>query len=154
MSLHPDHDLPLITLWQPYASLIFAGVKLHETRHWAYPERLRGARIVIHAAKAFAPRAVLSPELRELCGQTFGCGWETHLPRGAALGTVQLIGCHETESLGDAIADTTQEDRISGNFDPGRYAWRLANARAYPTPILYRGAQKWGRFKPAIETFA
>ena len=40
-----------ISLWQPYASLIAAGVKTIETRGWAPPKRLMGQRIAIHAAR-------------------------------------------------------------------------------------------------------
>ena len=41
-----------ISLWQPYASLIAAGVKTIETRGWAPPKGLMGQRIAIHAARA------------------------------------------------------------------------------------------------------
>ncbi|MCB1462115.1 MAG: ASCH domain-containing protein [Nitratireductor sp.] len=40
-----------ISLWQPWASLIAAGVKPYETRHWSPPRELIGQRIAIHAAK-------------------------------------------------------------------------------------------------------
>lgn len=40
-----------ISLWQPWASLIAAGAKPYETRHWAPPRELIGATIAIHAAK-------------------------------------------------------------------------------------------------------
>lgn len=40
-----------ISLWQPWASLIAAGIKPFETRDWAPPRELIGQRIAIHAAK-------------------------------------------------------------------------------------------------------
>lgn len=40
-----------ISLWQPWASLIAAGVKPFETRHWAPPDWLVGQTIAICAAK-------------------------------------------------------------------------------------------------------
>ena len=40
-----------ISLWQPWASLIAAGVKPYETRSWAPPRELIGQPIAIHAAK-------------------------------------------------------------------------------------------------------
>jgi len=40
-----------ISLWQPWASLIAAGLKHYETRSWAPPRELIGQTIAIHAAK-------------------------------------------------------------------------------------------------------
>lgn len=40
-----------ISLWQPWASLIVAGIKPYETRGWGPPTALIGQRIAIHAAK-------------------------------------------------------------------------------------------------------
>lgn len=51
--------LPAITIWQPWASLIAAGLKPYEFRGWPAPERLIGGRIAIHAgARAIKPREV------------------------------------------------------------------------------------------------
>jgi hypothetical protein len=43
--------MKVISLWQPYASLIACGEKPFETRHWAPPRNLIGQTIAIHAAK-------------------------------------------------------------------------------------------------------
>jgi len=40
-----------ISLWQPWASLIAAGLKPYETRDWFPPAKLIGQKIAIHAAK-------------------------------------------------------------------------------------------------------
>jgi hypothetical protein len=42
-------DLPAITLWQPWASLVAAEAKPIEWRGWPAPARLVGRRIAIHA---------------------------------------------------------------------------------------------------------
>lgn len=47
-----------ISLWQPWASLIAAGVKPFETRDWAPSRALIGQRIAIHAAKKVDREAV------------------------------------------------------------------------------------------------
>ena len=52
-----------ITLWQPYASLLVAGRKPHETRSWPPPDSLLGARIAIHAGDkrlAVVPQPLLT----------------------------------------------------------------------------------------------
>lgn len=48
-------DMPALTLWQPWASLIAEGVKVIETRSWAAPTSLIGERIAIHAAAKRPP---------------------------------------------------------------------------------------------------
>lgn len=47
-----------ISLWQPWASLIAAGVKPFETRHWAPPRELIGTTIAIHATKKIDKDAI------------------------------------------------------------------------------------------------
>lgn len=47
-----------ISLWQPWASLIAAGAKPFETRHWAPPRELIGTTIAIHAAKKIDKSAI------------------------------------------------------------------------------------------------
>lgn len=47
-----------ISLWQPWASLIAAGAKPFETRHWAPPRELIGTTIAIHAAKKIDKDAI------------------------------------------------------------------------------------------------
>jgi|WetSurMetagenome_2_1015567.scaffolds.fasta_scaffold00693_3 hypothetical protein len=50
-----------LTIYQPYASLIMAGLKPYEFRAWkrGIPARFIGARIVIHAAKCRLPQSDL-----------------------------------------------------------------------------------------------
>ena len=43
--------MKVISLWQPWASLIACGAKPYETRDWAPPAALIGQTIAIHAAK-------------------------------------------------------------------------------------------------------
>lgn len=77
--------LRTISLWQPFASLIFARKKKHETRSFRAIARHDGERIVIHAAKKMLPAELLSPELHALCVETFGPDYREILPRGVLL---------------------------------------------------------------------
>jgi hypothetical protein len=43
--------LPMLTLWEPWATLIAVGAKTIETRSWAAPPGLIGERIGIHAGR-------------------------------------------------------------------------------------------------------
>jgi hypothetical protein len=108
-----------LSLWQPWASLIAAGVKRHETRHWTTPYR---GLLAIHAAKTLDLAG--APEI--LCGAVFGLNW-ARLPLGADAVRVQ--------------GDVTHADREAGNFAMGRFAWRIDNVRPLRTPIPAVGRQ-------------
>lgn len=123
-----------ISLWQPWASLALADnprLKLHETRHW--PTDYRGP-LAIHAAQKLVTN--LEPDLLDLLVDTFGGDWHRTLPRGRVLGVVQLTGCLPTDRL-----DVDAIDRLCGNFDPGRFAWRLEQPRLFDEPVAAKGRQ-------------
>lgn len=125
-----------ISLWQPFASLLFTEprTKIHETRHWATSHR---GRMYIHAAKRPIRQYELDPRLEDLCMEVFGESFRTSLPFGAVIGTVQLIDCMRTESV---APHTTPQDVLCGDFSHGRFAWSMAvPMRIGPWP--YKGQQ-------------
>lgn len=139
-----------ISLWQPYASLIAARVKRHETRHWPPPRWLIGQRIAIHAAKRL--ETDLGEDLEALLVETFGDDWTAlRLPRGAIVATATLANCYPTETR---LKDAGHEDIISGDWSPGRFAWRLTAIRPVDPPMLCRGAQGLWDWKPGHEQTA
>ena len=120
-----------ISLWQPWASLCFTGYKKFETRHWATPYR---GPLAIHAAQKLVTD--LDDDLLALLQDLFGPAWPRRLPRGAMVGTATLVNCLSTEAFdADAI------ERLCGNWEPGRFAWRLEGARRFETPIAAKGRQ-------------
>jgi hypothetical protein len=143
--------LRAISSWQPWASLIVAGVKLYETRHWEV--RWRGP-IAIHAPKHW------DLEQREITAE-FWTEWRVALraarmpltpPRGVIVGTAELTDCQvigEAEdergsyvTLNDRRADLVSARELDfGNWSPGRFAWRLQRPVMFKTPIPFRGAQ-------------
>ena len=135
----------MITLWQPWASLIFTGAKAHETRSRRYPSKLDGQEIVIHAAACAVKAVTISADLDALCIKHFGDDWRRSLPRAAALGTVRLVGLVRSE---DALP--SRDDRISGDWAPGRFGWKLADARLFSSPVACKGYQGWGEFSPPV----
>lgn len=81
-----------LTVRQPWASLIVAGVKDVENRSWAAPERLVGERIGIHAAKFDTDNDPSIPESAwDALGVVLG---GVAPPRGKLLGTAWLADCH------------------------------------------------------------
>jgi hypothetical protein len=130
--------LPTLTLWQPWASLIFSRVKLHETRSWPIPDRLYGRRIAIHASASLPPQRSFTRAIDALCAEIYGDDWRRTLPKGVVLGTCVLSGHVHTN---DPKLETTASDRTSGDWSDGRWAWRLEDVTPLPVPIPAKGAQ-------------
>jgi hypothetical protein len=123
-----------ISICQPWATLIVAGVKHFETRSW---KTLHRGPLAIHAASAY-PRTAralcLRSPYREALVEAGVDVWE-RLPCGVVLGVVELVDCNQVEELGEIPA--TQE--LLGDFRPGQWMWRLANARMLSQPKAWRG---------------
>jgi hypothetical protein len=141
--LFGDERLPVISLWQPWASLIFSGHKRCETRGFAPPFKYVGKRIAVHAAKRSFGREgyKLEEPLWWLCRRALGDHFAEpgELPYGAILGTVTLGGFLPTEKAGFIPED----ERIAGDWSDGRYAWQLLDPVALDKPIPAKGKQGW-----------
>lgn len=133
-------NVACITLWQPYASLIFTRHKAFETRGFRYPARLEQQTLAIHAAKRPLAQCGVSTALDGLCRQVFGEGYGETLPRGALLGTVRLDGCYTTDEMRD---DISQSDFDAGDWTAGRFAWLLQDVMPFPAPRPMNGKQGW-----------
>lgn len=130
----------VITLWQPWASLIFAGYKRFETRSFRYPKFLAGQEIAIHAAAKFPALRHIGKELHEICYDAFGCSYNYSLPLGKVIGTVRLAGCYLT-SL--AAQCQSQDELVCGDWSAGRYAWALTDVEPFERPIVAKGKRGW-----------
>ncbi len=139
-------NLPVISLWQPYASLVFRNIKKHETRGKPIPPKHVGKVVGIHATAKFPPLSKISEELHELCMEEFGCGYNFSLPQGCILGTVRLGASVPTAT---ALAHDN-EDRICGIWTPGRFAWPLSEVTLYEKPIYINGRQGWWYYEPLL----
>lgn len=126
----------ILTLTQPWATLVAIGAKRVETRSWRTGYR---GDIGIHAAKTF-PRAA-----RDICYQEpFATGLKgagitlaTELPRGEIVAVARLQDCVATT---DVLSWISEHERAFGDYSPGRFAW-VFGARAIPlsTPIKCDG---------------
>ncbi|PWC98020.1 ASCH domain-containing protein [Azospirillum sp. TSO5] len=130
-----------ISLWQPWASLIFAGRKRFETRGYDYPNNLHGSVIAIHAAKKVVPSWMAGDAVCKICMKEFGGFYQSELPHGYVLGTARLVASWPTAGeLAPAVSD---DERAVGNWFPGRFAWELADITPLPEPIPAKGKQGW-----------
>lgn len=121
-----------ITLYQPWASLIAAGVKDRETRSWPPPQYLVGQRIAIHAGlrvEADVPETFDAEVAHHL-----GAAWRSTVPRGAVVAIVRLSGWAATgELVRQGLVDAW------GDYSPGRYAWLLREIEPLDPPAYVRG---------------
>jgi hypothetical protein len=132
-----------LSIWQPWASLLMAGIKAYETRSWAPPASLLGERTAIHAAKTPVGFERLAPHLCPLIPGMAEAqsGEDLHaiMPLGCLLGTAILAFALSTDS--DLAADILPCETALGDWSPGRWAWRFTDHQPLATPIPYRGQQ-------------
>jgi hypothetical protein len=144
-----------LTLMQPYASLVIAGLKKIETRSWR--THYRGP-LAIHAGgnlpAAYRKLCYTPPFARALAG--LGHDSPDDLPRGVVLGTVELVGClwmkrHRADGVigldgicigADCDPRITPTERAFGVYDDARWAWILANPVPFETAIPAQGLQR------------
>lgn len=124
-----------ISLWQPYATAIVAGLKTYETRSWRTCYR---GELAIHAAKKWGrdEQDILAflmrkhPQLTQLWASTF--------PLGKVLGIVELVDICRTEAVRDGIPPL---ERALGNYANNRFAWQLNLIERFEEPIPATGRQ-------------
>lgn len=136
-----------LSLWQPWATLLCAGIKIYETRSWQ--TRYRGP-IALHAARLPVERALREtpPEKvlamrRALAPVSF-----SQLPTGCILGVAELAGCLPVDEA--FAAALPGDERYFGDFSPGRFAWVLQNVQMLPQPIPARGWQGLWNYAGAL----
>ena len=110
-----------ITIKQPGASLIAAGLKDIENRSWKTNYR---GRVLIHAAAAPVKEGLAALNNKQLFELMNRENWETefeNLPNGAIVGSVEIVDCVQNHP-----SKWAQE---------GFWHWVLANPVLFPKPI-------------------
>lgn len=132
--LTDDEPLAIITLWQPWASLIAYGLKRYETRSW--PTRFRG-KLAIHAAVKWDAENL--PHVRHWAMPFAENGVRAEdLPRGAIVALTSLEEMHKTVCLEPHI---DRREFRAGDWAQGRWAWELGAVERYREPIRWKGSQ-------------
>ena len=111
-----------LTVRQPWAALLMAGIKDVENR--SQPTSFRG-RLAVHAALKFAdpsPYLVLADVAAEL---ELSKSAVLRLPRGVVLGSVELHDCRQDSGSRWAL--------------PGQWHWLVRDPRPLPEPVPARG---------------
>ena len=156
--------MKVLTLTQPWATLVAIGAKQIETRSWATTYR---GPLLIHAAQGLGPggrrafydlcyseafREVLKPAMtgtREIAGFTIPHIDADMLPRGAIIARCEVVEVYhipDHQPLTGFYADDssrrwdlTSQERAFGDYTPGRYAWLLSDVQALAVPIPAKG---------------
>lgn len=147
--------MKVISVWNPWATLLVHGFKFNETRGWAAPDSLIGQRIGIASTRIVKPeqrRAYADPVFQEAYAQT-GLPPIDQLQNGYLLGTAFLHSCDLITE--EDFGDITAEEKAFGWYEPGRWAWRMRYPFLLPEPVRVRGNQgiwKWDPIDQLLST--
>lgn len=133
--------MKVISIWNPYSTLIVHGYKTCETRGWPAPARLVGERLGIASTKVITPhqRAHWNDETFRGFYDALDLPDPANLPRGFLLGTVVIDSVDLITE--DLLANTSDEEKSYGWWDVGNFAWRLRDPQMLKHPVPVRGRQ-------------
>lgn len=124
----------VISLLQPWATLVVIGAKTIETRSWTTAYR---GPLLIHASKGKSGAAIAAMPAFQRYIPDFEA-----LPFGAIIGEARLtdvMRVEETGLLPALLAKLTLEEQAFGDYTAGRYAWILKDAAVWEEVIPARG---------------
>lgn len=132
--------MKVLSMIQPWATLLVQGETLYETRSWK--TRYRGP-LAIHASQKVDKLACKHEPIRSLLAKN---GYtEQNLPAGVILATCELSNCYQVIDANDtsAILDcgkvVSGKDILLGDYSPGYFAWEIAGFRLLKTYIPVKG---------------
>lgn len=134
-----------ITLWQPFATLVVAGLKGHETRSWSTEYR---GEILIHAAKKPISQVIeqMSKEAVEeatrLLREAGIVERLDDLPTGCIVGFANLVDVVKTEET-----EVSETERLFGDWTSGRYGWKMTDPVRFHERIEAKGQQGLWNYK-------
>jgi hypothetical protein len=124
-----------VSLWNPHATLVVTGEKKLETRGGRGNVHIRG-RLLIHSSLTREWEWMHQmPMFREALKRH---GYEGTLDYGYVIGSVDLTDCRPVESVRGYIS---RQESVFGNYEDGRFAWKLENPVRFAEPIRFQGHQ-------------
>jgi hypothetical protein len=132
--------MKVITIVQPWATLLAIGEKKFETRSWH--TKYRGE-LAIHASKK-TDKVICNYEPFHSILVKHGYT-EANLPTGMILAIGQLTDCCRVEQNNGTAAILTGghivsgNEYIFGNFSDGRYAWQITDVTSLNQHIPVKG---------------
>jgi hypothetical protein len=125
--------IPVLSLLQPWASLVVKSYKRRETRGWATDHL---GPLFIHASKE------VKPADRQLFRDILDVKDNRELPAGAIIGIVVVTACMPTEKAERELAKQgCHRELVFGDYSEGRYAFTLDHAIEFDKPVPFTGSQ-------------
>ena len=122
--------MKVLSLTEPYATIIIEGKKTIETRSWKTNYR---GKLYIHASSTKIPKEYRNnKELMDLVDIN-------NLNYGYIVCSCELIDCVEMTDEFIEKVKLNKDEYISGIYARGRYAWILKNVQTLGTPIKAKG---------------
>lgn len=132
--------MKVISLWQPWATLVALALKRNETRSWATdyrgPLAIQAAKRKTADQREYMGQLLADPRFRPTLHRHGYCTFDD-LPFGAVVCAGMLVGCRPTEEC----TDLTDIERLVGGYGPGRFAWALHNVERLIEPVPLVGRQ-------------
>jgi len=131
--------MKVLTLTQPWASLVAIGAKQLETRSWSTSYR---GQLAIHAAKGFPNWAQMTCYEEPFRTTLRGSGavgnppQVANLPRGVIIAVCKLVDVRRITSTNVP----NEPERSFGDYTVGRYMWLLEDVQMLETPVPAKGA--------------
>lgn len=142
--------MKVITLTQPWATLVAIGAKEIETRSWSTQYR---GEIAIHAATGLSSIGggkglVRLCNTRYFQSRLYERGYVTHnhcdfdaeptakMPFGEIIAIAELYDIRPTIEIVDSIS---QAELAFGDYSEGRFAWLLRDVRELKSPVPVKG---------------
>lgn len=146
--------MKVLTLTQPWATLVAIGAKQIETRSWR--TYYRGP-LAVHAAVGF-PKWAADLSGREpfysVLSNALKADPRNMLPLGAILCVCNLTACKPTESIDLMPGFRSTNEYAFGDYSPNRWMWLLEDVRRLQQPIPVKGALGlWGCDDPRLARF-
>lgn len=135
--------MKLLSLWEPWATLMAIGAKRIETRSWSTSYR---GWLAIHASKGGLGKIELAHTLEE---PEFAVALNgIALSPGCIVAVARLEDCLPTSPKGclscvfeDYPDLDNPQEREFGNYDEGRWGWVTTDLFRLSRPIPFRAAQ-------------
>ena len=132
IELQDSFKLKAISLWQPWASLIPLGLKHYETRSWKTD--YRGKLLICSTAG----NSKQHKEYLKICNELKLPPWENFL-HGCAIALCDLTDC--IKMTDEFLQQQSRTEILCGDWQVGRYAWKLENIQPIAEPFAVKGKQ-------------